>query len=202
MLLFTGVASIKYYLGKELIVEKSKFFCILIAFSMFRKGRYGIRKNWLQKVRFSRNVRRQKTVIRQWKDGKKTSEIQRNTGLCINTVRETIRKYKEGGLKALRPKKEGRPKGSGTRLTLRQSLEVQSIIIDKDPKQLKLPFALWNRKAVKEVIADRYGIELPIRTVGEYLKRWGFTPQKPAKVSRRQSNEAVQKWLGRVDTKQ
>lgn len=67
---------------------------------------------------------------------------------------------------------------------------------------MKLPFALWNRKAVKEVIADRYGIELPIRTVGEYLKRWGFTPQKPAKVSRRQSNEAVQKWLGRVDTKQ
>lgn len=30
-----------------------------------------------------------------------------------------------------------------------------------------------------QLIKQESGIELPICTMGEYLKRWGFTPQKP-----------------------
>lgn len=70
-------------------------------------------------------------------------------------------------------------------------------LIDKTPDQLKLPFALWTRDAVKLLIKQRFGIEMPIRTVGEYLKRWGFTPQKPVKRAYEQSSQAVQKWLER-----
>ena len=36
---------------------------------------------------------------------------------------------------------------------------------------------------------------MPLRTVGEYLKRWGFTPQKPLKRAYEQNPEAVKKWL-------
>ncbi len=36
---------------------------------------------------------------------------------------------------------------------------------------------------------------MPIRTVGEYLKRWGFTPQKPVKWAKEQSSSAVARWL-------
>jgi len=36
---------------------------------------------------------------------------------------------------------------------------------------------------------------MPIRTVGEYLRRWGFTPQKPVKRAYEQSPAAVQRWL-------
>ena len=131
-----------------------------------------------------------KIIIREWRSGKKTNEIQQNTGMCINIVRETIRKYKEGGLKAIQPKKEGRPVGSCMTLSQEQIAEVRKAIIDKNPDQLKLDFALWTRKAVKDLIKRNYGIDMPIRTVGEYLKRWGFTPQKPAKISRHQNSEA------------
>ena len=31
--------------------------------------------------------------------------------------------------------------------------------------------------------------------LGEYLKRWGVTPQKPIKRSYEQSSQAVEKWL-------
>ena len=136
-----------------------------------------------------------KTIVRMWKSGKKTSEIRQDTGMCINTVRETIRKYKEGGMSALKPQKEGRRVGTCMRLSAEQSQEIQKAIIDKDPDQLKMPFALWTRKAVKELIKSKYGFDLPIRTVGDYLKRWGFTPQKPEKVSRHQNTAAVNKWL-------
>ena len=136
-----------------------------------------------------------KTIIRQWKNGKTTAEIRDNTGMCINTVRDTIHKYKEGGMKALMPQKKGRRSGTCMRLTAEQSKVIQTAIIDKDPDQLKMPFALWTRKAVKELIKDKFGIDMPIRTVGDYLKRWGFTPQRPEKMSRHQNTAAVNRWL-------
>ena len=36
---------------------------------------------------------------------------------------------------------------------------------------------------------------MPIRTVGEYLKRWSFTPQKPVKRAYQWNDIAVQNWL-------
>ena len=55
------------------------------------------------------------------------------------------------------------------------------LICDKTPDQIKLDYALWTRKAVMELIKQEIDIDMPIRTVGEYLKRWGFTPQQPMK---------------------
>lgn len=52
-------------------------------------------------------------------------------------------------------------------------------IQDKTPDQLKLPYALWTRAAVAQLIEERLGIKLAVRTIGKYLARWGFTPQKP-----------------------
>jgi len=80
-------------------------------------------------------------------------------------------------------------------LTTDQEAQIKRFLIDKTPDQLKLPFALWTRDAVKLLIKQRFGIKMPIRTVGEYLKRWGFTPQKPIKRAYEQSSQAVQKWL-------
>ena len=45
------------------------------------------------------------------------------------------------------------------------------------------------------LVKKMFGIEMPIRTVGEYLSRWGFTPQKPVKRAYEQSSQAVKKWL-------
>ncbi len=36
---------------------------------------------------------------------------------------------------------------------------------------------------------------MPIRTVGEYLKRWGFTPQRPLRKAYKQNPKAVKAWL-------
>ncbi len=65
----------------------------------------------------------------------------------------------------------------------------------KRPEQLKLDFALWTRAAVMLLIERECGIRLPVRSVGEYLKRWAFTPQKPICRAYEKSPVAVQKWL-------
>lgn len=46
-----------------------------------------------------------------------------------------------------------------------------------------------------ELIEREYGIRLQSRSVGKYLARWGFTPQKPLKRAYEQKLEAVQAWL-------
>src|SRR3546814_4895230 len=63
------------------------------------------------------------------------------------------------------------------------------------PDQLKLGFTLWTRDAVRELIRQRCGFLMPVRTVGEYLKRWGYTPQRPLHRAYQQKPEVVQHWL-------
>jgi transposase len=96
---------------------------------------------------------------------------------------------------ALRLEQPGRPNGSGRRLTEAQEKEIKRAIADRCPDQLKLPFALWTRNAVSMLIAQKHGIRLPIRTVGEYLKRWNFTPQRPQKRFYERKEAEVKKWL-------
>ena len=79
--------------------------------------------------------------------------------------------------------------------TAAQEKEVQKLISDKLPEQLKLPFALWTRKAVAGLLQQRFGLQLPVRAMGEYLQRWGFTPQKPLTKAYEQNPRKVKAWL-------
>jgi transposase len=40
--------------------------------------------------------------------------------------------------------------------------------------------------------------KLAVRTMGDYLKRWGYTPQKPIKKAHQQNPEAVRKWFEEI----
>ena len=60
---------------------------------------------------------------------------------------------------------------------------------------MKLPFALWTRPAIKALIKARFGIEMQDRLIGKYLKRWGFTPQRPVKRALEQRPEQIAQWL-------
>ena len=89
----------------------------------------------------------------------------------------------------------GRPHGSGRTLTLVQEEQLRLKIIGSNPAQLQLEFALWNRRAVMLAIKQLFGIDMPIRTVGEYLRRWGSTPQRPVKRALEQNPARFKAWL-------
>ena len=58
-----------------------------------------------------------------------------------------------------------------------------------------MAFALWTRPAVLQLIERLCGVRLSGRVVGNYLARWGFTPQNPIKRADEQRREGVQQWL-------
>ena len=138
---------------------------------------------------------RRKQVVRLHKKAIKIMQIVAMTGLSYPTVRSTIDLFEAGGWSAIRPALRGRSRGDGRTLSQAQEGTVQSLIIDKRPEQLKMDFCLWSRAAVGQLISQEFGIKLQVRSIGKYLTRWGFTPQKPIKRAYEQSPQAVQAWL-------
>lgn len=136
-----------------------------------------------------------KRAIRMLKQGRTQKEVALLLGVNKNSVNTWYSKYKKQGSKGLEEKPRGHKKGEGMLLSPLQEKKTQRMIIDKMPDQLKLPFGLWTRKAIKELIKREFGIEIAIRTMGNYLHRWGFTPQKPKKKAYEQNPKAVKKWL-------
>ena len=89
----------------------------------------------------------------------------------------------------------GRCLGEGRTLSGVDQMYVRSQVIGKNQDQLQLPFALWSRRVVQGLIREVAKIEMPIRTVGEYLRRWGMTPQRPIKRALEQRPAEVRRWL-------
>jgi len=136
-----------------------------------------------------------KVALRLRRKGKEVKEICETTGLADKTVRMAFNAYDAGGIDAIKPKKRGRRAGEKRTLSVEQEQEIIAMLVDHDLAQFKLKGCMWTRDSVKELIQQRYGITMPNRTVGEYLCRWGFTVQRPAKREANQKAEQVEAWL-------
>ena len=123
------------------------------------------------------------------------AEAARVFGVSRQSVNGWNRRQRDGGLWALRARPRGRPQVLA--LKPYQAATVVRLITDRCPDQLKLPFILWTREAVRDLIARKFGAHLSIWTVGRYLARWGFTPQKPLRRAYEQDPAAVRRWLRR-----
>jgi transposase len=105
--------------------------------------------------------------------------------------------FEASGEAALAGGRRGRRKGEQKALGSRQEAMIRRLVVGCCPDQLKLPFALWTRAAVGELVARKTGIRLSVRAVGSYLAAWGFTAQKPIRRATERDDAAIQAWLTR-----
>ena len=89
-----------------------------------------------------------KSIVRLSKKGKTDDEIAEILDVSERHVRSIKKQYSEGVLAALKPKNRGRSKGEKRILTPEQEREIQKIIVEKDPMQLKLKDCMWTRKNI------------------------------------------------------
>jgi len=136
-----------------------------------------------------------KLVIRLRKSGMPNQKVAETVGIAETRASTIWQTYQRHGIEAIQPKVRGRRFGAKRILTAEQETAVQKLLIDKTPDQLKLPFAPWTRDAIRLLIQQEYRIELPLRTITDYLKRWGFTPQKPVKQAYEQDPKKLARWL-------
>lgn len=138
-----------------------------------------------------------KTIIRMLKDGKKGNQIAKDLGVSKGHVSNVKKLYEAGGAASLKPKKRGRPAGKNKILSPEQEKEIQKIIVDKTPEQLRFKECMWTRNNIRQLIKEKYGIDIKLSTLGYYLARWGFTVQRPVKRAYKQDEKKIDKWLNR-----
>jgi transposase len=155
------------------------------------------------KIQNIRNISQEaKMLIRQRAvlcviDQKKTwEEVTEIFGIGRSSLAKWLKNYRLYGDAGIGIKnKIGRPAKTISKLQPYQCANIVRIITDNNPHQLKFPFALWDRKAVQILIKQKLNIDLSIWTVGRYLKKWGFTPQRPLAKSFEKDPKRVAKFL-------
>jgi transposase len=116
-------------------------------------------------------------------------------GVQRQTVNVWLQRYRAQGADGVLDGRRVSPRRGQGRLTMDEGLRVQGWIRDRTPDQLKLPFALWTSRAVRDLIALRLDKQLGLSTVQLYLQRWGMTPQKPLARARERRPAVVAAWL-------
>lgn len=134
-------------------------------------------------------------AIRLREQGKRFIDIAAYLGVHRNTVAQWWQQYQQRGESALKQRTRGAKYGKWRTLSQSEEETVQQLMLSYFPDELEIDSALWTRPAVQALIEQQFGIKMPIRTVGEYLKRWDFTPQKPLKRAYEQDPKAAKAWL-------
>lgn len=135
----------------------------------------------LRKVNAEEMFTLKKQVVRLKELGKSGAEIEELTGIQENAVSRIWRKYLKNGIAGIKPKKSGRKHGSGMTLTIEEAKEIRKTIISKTPEQMKLAGFLWTLAKISEHIWKTYGKHVSVRSLSNYMKRWGLTCQRPTK---------------------
>lgn len=136
------------------------------------------------------------TALRMRELGYNFQSIAEALGVHLRTVQHWASvSQSQGAEAAIAGGRRGARFGQGRILSPEQEVRVRGWIIDRMPDQLKLPFALWTRAAVRELIREKLGIVLPLVSVGLYLQRWDFTAQRPWQRALERRPAEVAHWL-------
>jgi transposase len=129
--------------------------------------------------------------------GKTQQEAADAVGVTRQIVSEWKSRYDELGDVALDGMKRGRRPGEQKALDPKQEARIRRLVSEKCPDQLKLEFALWTREAVATLIERETGVRLSLSAVGNYLRSWGFTAQRPIRRATERREAEIQAWVER-----
>src|SRR3712207_2434234 len=151
----------------------------------------------MRKLPAAAQEERRRQVIGLRRAGQTYDAIAAQVGLSPTGVFDSCKRFAERGAAGLKTGPRGPEPGHGRFLDADQEREARELIRRRTPDELGLPFALWSRAAVRELVWRRFGVRLAVRTMGAYLARWGFTAQKPLRRAYEQDAAAVRRWLRR-----
>ena len=134
-------------------------------------------------------------AIQALNNGVTQAEVARVMSLPDRTIRRWVAQMRREGTTTIEPKRRGRTAGKAAALNVRQMKRIETMVIGKMPDQLRLPFYLWTREAVGALIEREYGIGLSATSIGNYLERWGMSPQKPVRRAYERNDEKIANWL-------
>src|SRR4051794_17815056 len=131
------------------------------------------------------------------REGMTQAEAARAVGVHRQTVNIRQRRCRERGEDGLFDGRRVSPRRGRGRLTGDEARQVRDWIAEGTPDRLRLPFALWTSRAVREPVERRLAKRLGLSTVPLQMRRWGLTPREPLVRAEERSLAAVAAWLER-----
>lgn len=125
--------------------------------------------------------------------GKTPTDISKQLHVSRQAIYNWIKRHSERGKYGLKNRKRGRPKAF--LMSSWQSAQIVNLLLNYCPDALSMPFFLWTRESVGLLIEKKFKIKLSKWTVGRYLAKWGFSPQKPARRAIEQNPKAIENWF-------
>ncbi|WP_190818030.1 IS630 family transposase [Saccharopolyspora pogona] len=122
-------------------------------------------------------------------------EAARVFAVAPQSVSRWVQAWRKRGSKGLTGRRRGRKSGEQKALSARRQRKLRYAVAEHTPATFGLTGLVWTRKTVAELIRVRHGIVLNLRTVGNYLRSWGLSPQKPIRKAYEQDPESVRRWL-------
>jgi transposase len=130
-------------------------------------------------------------AVQRMREGEPVAAVMGSYGLCRTTGYKWLARMRGRGLKALAARHgSGRPR----KLTPAQERQVLRWINGRNPLQYGFDFALWTRRIVQELIAQRFEVGLSLTSVGTLLARLDLTVQKPLERAYQRDPEAIERW--------
>jgi transposase len=133
-----------------------------------------------------------KRAVSRVQSGESPEDVIRTMGFCRACIYNWLAMYRAGGCDALDARKRG---GRRRKLKGPMIAWVYRVVVDRNPRQYKFPFALWTRQAIAILIYRQYKIRLSKNSVGRLLAQLGITPQKPLWRAYQQDPERVCQWV-------
>src|SRR4028119_90553 len=151
----------------------------------------------MRKLPAAAQEERRRQVIGLRQAGITYDAIAAQVGLTPTGVFDICKRYAERGAAGLKTGPRGPEPGRGRFLDAEQEAEARDLIRRHTPDELDLPFALWSRAAVRDLIRQRFRVRLAVRTMGTHLARWGFTARQPLRRPHETDPAAARRWLRR-----
>jgi transposase len=123
--------------------------------------------------------------------GKKSPEkVVEALGFGRPIIYTWLKKYAQGGIKALLGKKA---QGPERKITEIERKKLKKLLI-KNPRQLHFDFGLWTLWMVQELIKREFGKRVCYQTISNMLHEMGFSVQKPQYRASEQDEKKVEEW--------
>jgi transposase len=134
---------------------------------------------------------RRRLAIERIQDGYSTREVADFLGVDPSSVRRWLAAFRRHGGDALAAQPvPGRP----PKLTGTQEKIVRRWLDDK-PTEHGFATELWTGSRLARLIEQEWGIQFHPNYLESWLRRRGFTPQKPQRKARERDDEAIARWL-------
>ncbi len=134
---------------------------------------------------------RRRLAVQRVDEGYSIQEVADFLGVAPSSVRRWVATFRQQGVKGLAARPvPGRP----PKLNSTQEKIVGRWLAD-NPIEHGCATELWTADNLARLIEQEFGIRLNPDYLTTWLRRRGFTPQKPRRKDRERNDEAIARWL-------